>query len=118
VYEFAHSNGGWTEKVIYSFNGADGLLPYFAGVVFDPAGNLYGTTNEGGSGNNAGVVYELKPSQGRWTETVLYSFAGSGGDGSSPQAGVVLDAAGNAYGTTSGGGGAYCGCGTVFEITP
>jgi len=101
-----------TFKVLYSFTGgADGGEP-LAGLVRDAAGNLYGTTLYGGSGGpyGNGVVFEL---DNAGTETVLYTFTG-GTDGGFPYAGLVRDAAGNLYGTTSGGG-AY-GEGTVFML--
>ena len=68
-----------------------------------PAGNLYGTTSSGGA-SGLGTVYQLTPSNGGWTESVLYSFAG-GSDGSQPWGGVIFDKAGNLYGTTYEGGG-------------
>lgn len=86
--------------VLYRFTGgADGSGP-FAGVIPDAAGNLYGTTYNGGVQNFYGVVYKLSPSG---QETVLYSFTG-GLDGGNPHAGVTMDAAGNLYGTTYNGG--------------
>ena len=74
------AGGGWTEKVLHSFgNGTDGADPY-AGLIFDAAGNLYGTTDEGGTYNH-GTVFELTPAGGGgWTEKVLHSF-GNGTDG-------------------------------------
>jgi uncharacterized repeat protein (TIGR03803 family) len=86
----------------------------------DATGNLYGTTTGGGTStlcsNGCGTVFKLTPGTGgTWTEKLLNSF-GRSKDGQYPYAGVILDAAGNLYGTTSGGG-AY-GYGTVFEITP
>ncbi len=117
------AGGGWTEKVLHSFpdyNGTDGTSPY-AGLIFDAAGNLYGTTSQGGTYIFRGTVFELTPAAGGgWTETVLHSF-GNGADADSPQAGLIFDAAGNLYGTTvEGGTGSNCifGCGTVFELTP
>jgi uncharacterized repeat protein (TIGR03803 family) len=104
------------EKVLHSFNsnGTDGIHPQ-AGLIFDAAGNLYGTTSQGGS-SSAGMVFELTPAGGgTWTEKVLYSFHG-GADGSSPRAGLIFDAAGNLYGTTYNGGTTFAG--TVFELTP
>jgi uncharacterized repeat protein (TIGR03803 family) len=87
------------ETVLYSFTGgADGGAP-FAGVIRDPAGNLYGTTYFGGTAN-AGVVYKLDTAG---HETVLYSFTGVA-DGRHPQAGVIRDPAGNLYGTANSGG--------------
>jgi uncharacterized repeat protein (TIGR03803 family) len=97
------------ETVLYSFtNRADGGSPQ-AGVIRDTAGNLYGTTSGGGSAN-AGVVYKVDAAG---HETVLYSFTG-GADGGFPQAGVIRDAAGNFYGTTSEGGTKVSG--VVFRI--
>src|ERR1017187_8224217 len=91
----------------------DGLIPY-GGLIFDAAGNLYGTTGYGGT-NDLGTVFELTPAAGgTWTEQVLHSF-GSGTDGAYPYAGLIFDGAGNLYGTTSGGGTAH---GTLFELTP
>jgi uncharacterized repeat protein (TIGR03803 family) len=115
VYELSpDGNGGWTQTVIYTFTGgADGANPYYADVIFDKAGNLYGTT-VGGGPNNLGVVFELSPNgNGGWNEAVLHSFAG-GIDGQNPYSGLVLDPFGNLYGTTYGGG-AY-GVGTVFQL--
>ncbi len=122
---FKLSKGG-KETVLHSFTGypSDGALPA-AGLVQDSAGNFYGTTSQGGSGSGSacdsypygcGTVFKLDTSG---TESVLYSFAG-GTDGGDPQAGVILDAAGNLYGTTANGGDLSCnngfGCGTVFKV--
>jgi len=114
----------WKEKVLYSFQGGsnDGSVPVGA-VVFDKAGNLYGATSDGG------MVYQLAPPTkpgGAWAETVLYVFQGnSQGDGASPEGGLVIDSAGNLYGTTAYGGTGNCvllgssvGCGTVYELSP
>lgn len=109
------AKGKWTEKVLHSFNvtGKDGYDPW-VGLIADSAGNLYGTTNAGGSSGN-GTVFKLSPSaKGKWTEKVLHSFKNDGQDGRNPQAGLIVDAAGNLYGTTFYGG-AY-GDGTVFEL--
>jgi len=110
------ADGSWTESVLYSFTGGtDGGKPR-AGLIFDQAGNLYGTAFRGGAYKDAGTVFKLTPNlDGSWTETVLYSF-GNGGGGAGPRAGLIFDAAGNLYGTT-GFGGAYGG-GVVFELTP
>ncbi len=116
------------EKVLHSFgNGEDGIYP-FAGLVFDAAGNLYGTTNSGGIHNcdtyppGCGMVFELSPKQGGgWTKKVLPSF--DYWDGAYPTTGLIIDAAGNLYGTTPFGGihgcfGGGLNCGTVFELSP
>jgi uncharacterized repeat protein (TIGR03803 family) len=110
-----NSDGSWTETVLHSFTlGPDGQGPD-DGLIFDTAGNLYGTTQYGGP-DDAGTVFKLMPnSDGSWTETVLYSFTG-GADGFEPQAGLIFDTAGNLYGTTPGGGAA--GLGVVFKLVP
>lgn len=103
------------ETVLHSFTGgSDGGGP-LAGLIMDAAGNLYGTTFGGGAFGN-GTVFKLDPSG---NETVLYSFTG-GSDGSFPSAALIMDAIGNLYGTTAGGGsaGSACtlACGTVFKL--
>jgi uncharacterized repeat protein (TIGR03803 family) len=104
--------------ILLNFNGHNGSSPTDT-LVADANGNLYGTANQGGT-HNDGIVFELTPTaQGPWKETILYSFAG-GSDGVFPWAGVILDSAGNIYGTTSlGGGSTNCtsGCGIVFQLT-
>jgi hypothetical protein len=124
----------WKEKVLYSFQGGtDGATPA-GGVVFDKAGNLYGATLDGGSSSclsfqQCGTVYQLAPPAKKgdaWAETVLYVFKGkASNDGASPSGGVVIDSAGNLYGTTAVGGTGSCsvlgtvmGCGTVYELSP
>ena len=118
VFELsASAGGGWTETVLHSFNndGTDGWYPQ-AGLIFDAAGNLYGTTARGGAYTYYGTVFELSPNgSGGWTETVLHSF-GNGADGVFPFAGLTFDAAGDLYGTTYLGG--TYDEGTVFELTP
>jgi len=126
--------GAWTENVLYRFaGGADGRQPSMS-VVFDPLGNLYGTTQFGGNvqvcGGGCGTIFELSPPSspgGQWTHTVLYTFEGNA-DGQYPGE-VLFGANGALYGTTSSGGanpGVPChtnrritfGCGTVFALTP
>ncbi len=128
VFELSpSSNGGWTEKDLYSFRaGNDGAQPY-GGLIFDGAGNLYGTTKYGGNaecGSSCGTVFKVTPgANGQWTETVLYRFAG-GSDGQNPLAGLIFDSAGALYGTTKLGGVQQVypckanGCGTVFKLSP
>jgi uncharacterized repeat protein (TIGR03803 family) len=109
--------GSWTEHVLYSFlNGNDGSFPH-GSLVFDPQGNLYGTTYGGGS-SFCGVIFQLAPppKQGDpWTQTVLYTFTG-GADGAASYSGLVRDRGGNLYGTTSGNG-QFSG-GTAFQLSP
>ncbi len=127
VFEISPPGTVWTETVLYSFaGGSDGANPY-GNLIFDKAGNLYGTTSAGGGnancGGGCGTVFELSPPAtqgGAWTETVLYSFAGQS-DGANPYAGLIMDKSGNLYGTTQTGGGVSCGaatCGTIFELSP
>ncbi len=105
----------WGEAVLYRFEaGADGANPE-GDLIFDRAGNIYGTTNDGGGSDNAGTVYELTPSGGDWRESVLHSFSFNLPDGAYPQSGVILDSAGNLYGTLPAGG--FGAPGTVFELT-
>jgi uncharacterized repeat protein (TIGR03803 family) len=109
------AGGGWTEKLLHSFgSNTDGQEP-FAGMIFDKAGNLYGTTFLGGA-NNLGTVFELIPQgEGIWKEKILHTF-GHGTDGQQPKAKLAFDSAGNLYSTTTGGG--LYGQGTVFELLP
>jgi len=118
VFKLApNTNGEWIETVLHDFQGTDGATPS-AGLIFDSAGNLYGTTYFGGAHNN-GTVFKLTPEpNGEWTETVLHSFQGPP-DGANPYAGLIFDRVGNLYGTTTGGGVAsFLGFGTVFKLAP
>jgi uncharacterized repeat protein (TIGR03803 family) len=131
VFELTPSTKGrWTEKILYSFKGGDDGRAPESNLVFDAAGNLYGTTVDGGTGRNCstreagcGTVFELAPKgDGTWTESVLYSFQGSP-DGAFPSGNLVFDSTGTLYGATggSGTGNGDCGisgCGTVFALTP
>jgi uncharacterized repeat protein (TIGR03803 family) len=117
-------SGAWMEKILHSFNttaGKDGYTP-FGGLIFDSAGNLYGTTAAGGANIHDGTVFELSPKVGGgWTEKILHSFNDNGTDGFSPFASLVFDRAGNLYGTTDQGGtpqGSDLAFGTVFELKP
>lgn len=115
VFELSPSeSGGWDGHSIHQFSGPDGAS-LFAGVAADPAGNLYGTTQFGGTHRcpgGCGVVYKLAPTaSGQWQYSLLHAFTDEG-DGEFPNA-VILDPAGNVFGTTLRGAG-----GTVFEITP
>jgi uncharacterized repeat protein (TIGR03803 family) len=121
VFELAADG---TESVLHAFQGgSDGFDPSGT-LVADQDGDLYGETIYGGSydGSNCdidgcGTVFEIQPGG---TKLTLHSFQ-SGSDGAGPTGGLVIDAAGNLYGTTGGGGGSGCsdaGCGTVFQIAP
>jgi uncharacterized repeat protein (TIGR03803 family) len=127
VFELSppHSGTTWEKTVLYSFNDGLGGGSPSSGVIFDSAGNLYGTTYDGGSfacpQSGCGVVYRLEPESGGWKFGVVYTFNGvNGSRGAQPSGGLTMDSAGNLYGTTSGGGNLTCnngnGCGTVFEL--
>jgi len=138
IFQLAQdSSGTWQMTVIHDFTGypSDGAHPA-AGLIFDSAGNLYGTTERGGSGvctsksitEGCGTVFELSYVAGAWKETVVYSFQGTpGNDGANPTANLIFDASGNLYGTTFNGGLQnyncydaiyFDGCGTVFKLSP
>lgn len=103
------------ETILHAFNGSDGFQPE-GSLIFDAAGNLYGTTSGGGR-YAYGTVFEMKPKAGGgWTETVLHSFNGNGIDGTNPYSALVFDSSGNLYGTTRSGGSDNVG--TVFELKP
>lgn len=113
-----------TYSVLHTFvDGIDGALPA-AGLVLDPAGNLYGTAAEGGSGScfangtsGCGTIYELKQHDGSYIFNPLYSFQGDT-DGNGPEASLSRGPNGTYYGTTYSGGGGTCGCGVVFNTGP
>jgi uncharacterized repeat protein (TIGR03803 family) len=108
---------GWNEEVLYRFAGPpDGVYPN-GNLVFDQAGNLYGTTGAGGA-YGLGAVYELSPSNGGWTEQVIFSFGPDTTGGYVPNS-LLMGRDGNLYGTTSYGGAYYCtynNCGVVFQL--
>jgi uncharacterized repeat protein (TIGR03803 family) len=111
IYKLTKSGKNYVETVLHSFSCADGCAPTYVTPVFDKAGNVYGTTFNGGYYGN-GTVFKMTPDG---TVTTLYSFNSAVGDGYNPTAGVTLDTAGNLYGTTAIGG-AY-GSGILYEIT-
>ncbi len=116
VFEIQHlANGHWSKKELYAFTGgSDGASP-FAGLVLDGSGNLYGATRDGGP-FNGGTVFELSPAGGgARSESVIYNFGSTAGDGGQPSGGLTIDSQGNLYGTTSAGG---AGFGTAFELSP
>ena len=113
VYELTSSGGNWTESTLHSFNGSDGANPY-GGVALDSAGNIYGTTRNGGS-LNLGALFQLTNGGSGWTEQVIYSF--SGPEGYRPLGGLIVDRSGNIFGNTNRGGSSGVG-GKVFEMTP
>lgn len=125
VFELSLSNGAWQKTVLYSFDDGQPV----GALVFDNVGNLYGVTGETGnlcnpngcSGSSDGTVYELTPTGSGWQRTVLHTFSGPP-DGDDPAAGLLIDQAGNLYGTTEYGGDSSivkcggAGCGTIFTL--
>jgi len=118
VFELSPQGSGWTETILHKFTGYDpntgkndGADP-FGGLTIDDNGILYGTTLGGGA-PDYGTVFALEQTKNGWDERTLYSFKG-GTEGSGPLGGLTLDAAGNLYGTTAGGG--PC-CGLVYKLT-
>ena len=115
VYQLTNSNGTWSESVLYSFKGGkDGSSP-ISNLVVDRAGNLWGTTSEGGAGCSCGTIVELSNRSGQWRERVAYRFA-SVPDGAFVYNGMIADAAGNLYGATVHGGNTDDG--TIYKFTP
>jgi uncharacterized repeat protein (TIGR03803 family) len=114
---FTHAALAATTAVIYSFAGDEDGEYTDTDLVMDAAGNIYGTSVQGGD-FGSGTVWRLSPSGGSWVHTVLYSFTG-GADGGEPYKGVTLDAAGNLYGTAVTGGSGACegGCGVAYKLT-
>jgi uncharacterized repeat protein (TIGR03803 family) len=135
VYEIQHAGTSYRERILYRFKGgADGATPQ-AALIADSAGNLYGTTQYGGTGCpnsptlGCGTVFELSPGPAGsnvYHETVLYRFQGGASDGVAPLAALYLDPAGTLYGTTDLGGAGICAsalftypsCGTAFMLQP
>jgi uncharacterized repeat protein (TIGR03803 family) len=119
VYQLTPTpDGKWSEHILHRFQArGDGSAPGVGALVFDGTGNLYGTATGGGQ-TGYGVVFKLTPgTDGHWKETVLHSFGGFA-SGQEPGAGVVMDTAGNLYGTTISGGTTSCGCGVVYRLAP
>jgi uncharacterized repeat protein (TIGR03803 family) len=115
----ATEGSAWTETVLHSFESSNGAFPR-AGLIFDDAGAIYGTT---GGGGLYGTVFKLSPptvSGSAWTHSLLHKFRGP--DGANPEAGLLFDRSRALYGTTANGGptrpNCAGGCGTIFRLTP
>jgi uncharacterized repeat protein (TIGR03803 family) len=119
-----NKDGSWSETILHGFpqhagGSPDGQTP-FDGLIMDGAGNLYGTTSAGGP-DDQGIVFKLAPTKrGSWKESILYRFRGLEHPrrGASPYGGLVIDTAGNLYGTTVGGGNSTLQSGVVFKLAP
>jgi hypothetical protein len=125
VFQLTNNAGTWTKNDLLQFDGGEFGENPMAGLAIDTAGNLYGTTTRGGSANcfggfGCGTAFEVSPNgEGGWNAQVLYAFRG-GSDEQNSEGVLLLDAAGNLYGTTNQGGSSGCefgfGCGTVFRL--
>ena len=115
IYELTRATGGnWSEQILYGFQAGEDGNSSISNLVFDTAGNLYGTTSEGGLGS--GTIFELAPNgNGTWTESLPHLFAGPP-DGAFPYAGMVGDGTGVFYGATVHGG--TSGEGAIYLFTP
>lgn len=111
VYELSPLGSGWNETVLHAFGGLDQTGAPYGGLIFDGAGNLYGTGE-----SVYGAVFELTPSSGGWTYNTLYVLPGTGINLGGPRDSLIMDAAGDLYGTTFAGGTDLFG--TVFELLP
>jgi uncharacterized repeat protein (TIGR03803 family) len=123
VFELSPQSGGvWLETILHSFasDGVDGNYPR-ASLTFDSSGNLYGTTNTGGTSGNCspgcGTVFQLTPSGGAWTETVIHDFS-TDDDGFYPIGGLAFDTRGNLYGVATQGAEGFFTSGAVFKLSP
>jgi uncharacterized repeat protein (TIGR03803 family) len=106
----------WKERVLYSFSNGSGGNSSIATLAFDKAGNMYGTTSEGGAACSCGTIFKMKKgSNGQWTETTAYRFQGQP-DAGFAYNGMVRDAAGNFYGATVHGGNTDDG--VIYQFTP
>ncbi len=126
VFELIPFGNQWLEQTLHIFTcgggapGPDGAYPE-GSLIMDRAGNLYGTTAYGGTGNGQGVVFKLHLTANGWKETVLYNFQGGPNDGAYPQGNLIMDRAGNLYGITSYGFSSdpsKRGTGGVYKLTP
>jgi uncharacterized repeat protein (TIGR03803 family) len=117
VYQLSPTpSGEWKERVLYSFTGGSDGAGSISNVVFDAAGNFYGTTSEGGGGCGCGTIFKLAPGDdGQWTASTAHRFQGPP-DGAFPYNGMVGDSQGNFYGATVHGGDDNDG--TVYKFTP
>lgn len=114
VFELHHTNTGWKERDLHDFCGTDGDGPDYGQLVFDSAGNLYGTSGFGGSGG-LGVVFELSPAaHHQWTFTTIHSFTSD--EGGVADGGLTIDASGNLYGAAADGGAQ--GNGSIYRFAP
>ena len=115
VFELTPNGSGWTQSTLYTFGSGTGGANPISGLIFDQAGNLYGSTPTGGAGGG-GTVYQLSASNGGWAFSTLHSFSSTCGCDTGPYANLTMDASGNLYGTAPEEG--IYGYGVVFELSP
>jgi uncharacterized repeat protein (TIGR03803 family) len=115
VYRLSRQSGVWKENVLYSFKGGSDGSSSISNLVFDAAGNMYGTTSEGGAGCSCGVIFKMTPGvNGKWTESTAYRFQGAPDPGFAYNG--MVDSKGNLYGATVHGGTGNEGA--VYQFTP
>ena len=127
IYQLRPGSPSWEEHVIHRFGSfaSDGKVPGLGPLAIDAQGNLYGVTSQGGANLcvdvGCGTIFKLTPVAAStgivWIETILYNFV-DGSSGNGPGGNVIIDGAGNLYGTTGYGGSRQCGCGVVYELSP
>jgi len=116
AYRLSRQSGVWKENVLYSFKGGSDGNSSISNLVFDAAGNMYGTTSEGGAGCSCGVIFKMSPgANGKWSESTAYRFQGQPDPGFAYN-GMVVDSKGNLYGATVHGGTGNDGA--VYQFTP
>jgi uncharacterized repeat protein (TIGR03803 family) len=116
VYRLSRQGNAWRENVLYSFKGGSDGNNSISNLVFDSAGNMYGTTSEGGAGCSCGVIFKLSPAaNGKWSENVAYRFQNTP-DAAFAYNGMFVDSKGNMYGATVHGG--TSGEGAVYQFMP
>ncbi len=115
VFKLTNSGGTWNAFPIYSFTGGDDGFGPGSPLIWDTAGNLYGTAPDGGKDGN-GVVFELSPTDNGWQQRVLHAFTGKRDGAVGSLGALLMDSAGNIYGTSELGGDA--GAGAVYELSP
>jgi uncharacterized repeat protein (TIGR03803 family) len=114
VFELKHTSTGWKKHELHDFCGSDGQAPAYGALVFDSAGNLYGTTGFGGAGG-VGVVFELSPlGRGQWAFTAIHDFTQE--EGGVADGGLTIDSTGNLYGAEADGGPNIDGA--IYEFSP
>ncbi|HTR26631.1 MAG TPA: choice-of-anchor tandem repeat GloVer-containing protein [Terriglobales bacterium] len=115
VFELTNSGGSWALLTLYSFTGGDDGFGPGSPLIWDAAGDLYGTAPDGGK-HGSGVVFELSPTPNGWVQRVLHAFTGKKDGAVGSLGALLIDSAGNLYGTSELGG--DVGAGAVYQLSP